>query len=318
MNQRQPHRRRKRMKKNSFGNEPELSRRFLDTMKQQLNTTMDEARSRFMKARDQGRFFFLKGGEVWPPNQADSPLGTQTASVQEARSRPSESEQCQRSAISAVDRILESAERLNASAQIAQIMSDVTRLAQAGDTEMVEKLHWIAVKAIAVLNSLVIKNPKVLRPIARKELCWPALIGRKRSIKQTNDHIIKIIELGADEVWFSNRGWQMSAPSTQAAFDLFLTAESYQNDWRLPPLTNKTKRTWFEAAWQQMLNDGIEPEKIPWLAPVGKSAIGKRSISRGMPAQTGGMKHDDVRAEIKRQVWNAFEKLVGTTSEKSK
>jgi hypothetical protein len=307
------------MKKNSLGSGPDLKRLFLDTLKQHLDSTMDEARSRYMKARDQGRFFFLKGGELWPPSQADSPLATETGGVQGNISEPAHApaKWQQPAKASPIDRILESAERLDMSAQIEQIMSDITRLAQAGDARMVAKLHQIAVKAIVGLNWLVLKKPEVVRPIARKELCWPALIGRKRSIKQTNDRIIKIIELGADEALFSNRGWQMSAPSTQAAFDLFLTAVSYQENWKLPPLTSKTKRTWFEVAWQQMLNDGIEPEKIPWLAPVGKSAIGKRSISRGMSEQTDGMKRDDVRAEIKRQVRNAFDKLVADATKKS-
>jgi hypothetical protein len=306
------------MKKNLLGDGSELKRRFLDTTKQHLDAAMDEARARYVKARDQGRFFFLKGGEVWPPNHADSPPATETASVQVDDSKPPKAAESRQPEISQIDRILEGAERLNTSAQIAQIMSDVTRLAQAGDTRMVAQLHWIAVKAIVALNWLVMKKPEVLRPIARKEFCWPALIGRKRSIKQTNDRIIKILQLGEEEEMFSRRGWQMSAPSTQAAFDLFLTALSYQDDWKLPPLTNKTKRTWFEVAWQQMLNDGIKPEKIPWLAPVGKSAIGKRSISRGMSDQTDGMKRDDVRSEIKRQVRNAFDKLVADAAKPSK
>jgi hypothetical protein len=308
------------MKKNSLGSGPDLKMLFLDTMKQSLDSTMDEARSRYMKARDQNRFFFLKGGAVWPPNQADSRLATETGAVQGNISEPANApaKWQQPANASRMDRILESVESLDMSAQIEQIMSDITRLAQAGDARMVAKLHQIAVKAIVGLNWLMLKKREIVRPIARKEFCWPALIGRKRSIKQTNERIIKIIELGADEALLSNRGWQMSAPSTQAAFDLFLTAVSYQDDWKLPPLTGKTKRTWFGVAWQQMLNDGIGPEKIPWLAPVGKSAIGKRSISRGMPAQTEGMKRNDLRAEIKRQVWNAFEKLVAATSEKSK
>src|SRR5437899_8628857 len=80
MNQRQSRRHRRRMKKKSLGGGPDPKRQFLDTMKQHLDTTMDEARSRYMKVRDQGRFFFLKGGEAWPPSQAESPMATQIAS----------------------------------------------------------------------------------------------------------------------------------------------------------------------------------------------------------------------------------------------
>jgi hypothetical protein len=141
---------------------------FIETMKQHLDAAMDEARARDVKACDQGRFFFLKGGEVWPPNQADSPLATEIASVQVDNSKPPKAAESQQPEISQIDRILEGAERLNTSAQIAQIMSDLTRLAQAGDTRMVAQLYCIAVKAIVALNWLVMKKPEVLRPIARK------------------------------------------------------------------------------------------------------------------------------------------------------
>jgi hypothetical protein len=182
---------------------------------------------------------------------------------------------------------------------------------------MVGELHGIAVKTISALNSIAMKKPEIARRIARREFSWPALIGRKRFVKQTNERLMKWLQLGEGDS-FTTRGWQLSAPSTQAALDLFLTAQFFQDDWNLPPLTEKNKRTWFEVAWQQMLKEGIEPEKIPWLAPLGKSAIGKRSISRGMPSQTEGMKRDDTRAEIKRQIWNAFDKLIAGASKKSK
>jgi hypothetical protein len=312
---------RRRLKKKSLGDGADLNRRFLEVMKRHIDTRMDEARARYVKARHQGRFFFLRGGEVWPSNQADQPVATekQQPSQTIALKQPHSPEEPQQPEVSAIDRILECAEALDRSKQIEQAMSDLTRLAQTGDQRIAAELHWIAVKAIVALNWLVMKKPEVLRPIARGEFCWPALIGRKRSIKQTNLRLIKTLELGEEEESaFSKRGWQMSAPSTQAAMDLFLTALSYEDDWELPPLTEKTKRTWFEVAWQQMLNDAIEPEKIPWLAQLGKSAIGKRSISRGMPAQTERMKRDDMRAEIKRQIWNAFDKLIVGASKKSK
>src|SRR5262249_49754653 len=132
------------MKKNSLGSEPDLKRLFLDTMKKHLDSTMDEARSRHTKTREQGRFVFLKGGEVWPPNQADSPLAREAGGVQHNPSEPAHAP----AKASPIDRILESAERLDMSAQIEEIMSGITRLAQAGDARMVAKLHQIAVTAI--------------------------------------------------------------------------------------------------------------------------------------------------------------------------
>jgi hypothetical protein len=75
----------------------------------------------------------------------------------------------------------------------------------------------------------------------------------------------------------------------------------------LPPLTKKNKKTWFERIWKYAVDDlNIEPEKNPVLAKLGKSATRKRS---GWDAKYRGHACD-VRAEIKRQVWNAFNGLI--------
>ncbi len=182
---------------------------------------------------------------------------------------------------------------------------------------MLNRLVEIAVHIIRSLDEIAINTLEVVHPISRNLFLWPGLIGRKRFFKRWNERLIKLIQLGTGDK-ISMRGWQISAPSTEAAVDLFLTAHDFQRDWNLPPLKQENKKKWFDVAWQQMLNDGIFPEAISWLAPVGKSAIGKRSISRGMSKQTEGMKRDDICAEIKRQVWNAFEKLVAGASQDCK
>jgi hypothetical protein len=283
-------------------------------MKRRLDETMSEARLQ----RDKKKFFFLKGGLDVPPDQEDG-LAPEQAQVREAKRSKTRSQPDQRrNEISAIqDRILQNAIKSDFRKQIEQSVKDLIRLGYSGDPLMIRALHGIAVTSIVALNWIAQKKPEELRPIARREFCWPALIGRKRFIKKTNDSLIKRVQLGEGDA-FTTREWQLPAPSTQAAFDLFLTAQLFEEDWSLPGLTEKNKRTWFEIAWDQMLKEGIEPEKIPWLAPVGKSAIGKKSISRGMPEQTEGMKRDDVRAEIKRQVWKAFDKLVAGQVKKTR
>jgi hypothetical protein len=287
---------------------------FLDTMRQHLDETMHEARDR----RDKWKFFFLKGELDHSPNQARAfePKKAEAPQpkISKRRNRADQSE----TEISALqNRILEAAERLDVCAQVEQSVSDLIRLARTGNQLIVGELHSIAVTVIGALHDIAAKRPKLVRPIARRQFSWPALIGRKRFIKETNERLMERLDLGEGDT-LSNRGWHFSAPSTHAAMDLFLTAQLYEEDWNLPPLAENNKRIWFEISWDQMLKEGIEPEKIPWLAPLGKSAIGKRSVSRGMPAQTDGMKRDDMRAEIKRQIWNAFEKLVAGAAEKSK
>jgi hypothetical protein len=50
-------------------------------------------------------------------------------------------------------------------------------------------------------------------------------------------------------------------------------------------------------------------------AKLGKFAVGKKSTSRGMSEQTPGMRRDDVRAEIKRRVREAFDVIVPDTEQ---
>jgi hypothetical protein len=169
----------------------------------------------------------------------------------------------------------------------------------------------IAGQMVDAVNSGVEQRPELFLKFSRNSVVWPALISRKRAIKLGNERLMKTLQLGEGDVYFSKKEWRLSAPSTQAALGLFLTALVRREAWKLPPLTQKTKRIWFDTSWDDLLRQGIAPEQVPKLAKLGKSAIGKKSISRGMPEQTEGMKRDDVRAEIKRQVWNAFNRLVG-------
>ena len=245
-------------------------------MKRYREKALQQARNRHMKFRESAKFFFLKGGlDHQPPDQRGTVESTVTKVLQAKGSKTRKRANRSDTKISALqDRILKSAERLEVSEQVEQSVSNLIRLARTGNPLLVEKLHGIAVKAIGALHDIAAKSSEVVRPMARREFSWPALIGRKRYIKQTNERLMKSIQLGEGDT-FTTREWQLSAPSTQAALDLFLTARFFREDWNLPPLSEKNKRTWFEVAWQQMLKEGIIPEKVPWLAPVGKSAIGK-------------------------------------------
>jgi hypothetical protein len=187
--------------------------------------------------------------------------------------------------------------------------SDLIRLAQDGNKLLVRVLWDTACDLVSALNSIAEKQPELLLPISRSIFLWPAFISRKRAFRIENAKLMDRLQLGQGDV-YSQREWRLSAPSTKAAVGLFVTAQVRKKAWSLPPLTKKNKRTWFEASWNHMLREGIVPEETPFLAQLGKSAIGKRSISRGMSEQTEGMRRDDIRAEIKRQIWNAFNTLI--------
>jgi hypothetical protein len=195
--------------------------------------------------------------------------------------------------------------------------SDLIHLARDGNKMPVIVLWEIACHLVNALNSIAEKQPELVLPISREIFLWPAFISRKRAFRKENAKLMDRLQLGEGGV-FSQRQWRLSAPSTQAAVSLYVTALLYKKAWDLPPLTKNNKRTWFEASWNYMLKEGSVPEETPFLAQLGKSAVGKKSTTRGMAEQTGGMRRNDMRAEIKRQIWNAFDRLIAGAPEKSK
>ena len=167
-----------------------------------------------------------------------------------------------------------------------------------------------AEKLVMALNDIAQKRPELLRLVARQKFYWPSFICRKRAFDRKNAEIMDKIQLGVD-CPYSPKQWQISAPTTHTAMTLHLYCKLYEKQWQLPPLTKETKRLWFDRGWKHMVNDlGVVPEKDPHLVKLGKSATRKRS---GWDAKYRGGA-SDVRAEIKRQVWNAFNRLLSNKS----
>jgi hypothetical protein len=144
------------------------------------------------------------------------------------------------------------------------------------------------------------------RLIARQTFYWPGFISRKRAFDRKNAELMDKIELGVD-CPYSPKQWQISAPTTHTVMRLHLYCRTYEKQWQLPPLTtNENKRSWFEQAWKYMVNDlHVVPENDPVLARLGKSA--ERYYKREDPKERTPRA---VRAEIKRQIWKAFDKLI--------
>ena len=156
------------------------------------------------------------------------------------------------------------------------------------------------------LHDMAQKRPELFRPIARHLFSWPGFISRKRAFDRKNAELMEKIELGAD-CPYSTKQWRISAPTTHTAMTLHLYCCKHEKQWQLPPLTTKkNKRSWFEHGWNYMVNDlHLVPENDPVLAPLGKSA--ERYYKREDPKERTVMA---VRAEIKRQIWKAFDKLI--------
>jgi hypothetical protein len=155
------------------------------------------------------------------------------------------------------------------------------------------------------LNNIAKLHPEWVIPIARKRIVWPAFISRKTALQKQNVELMATIELGK-ESGYSDREWQPDAPATRGALWVKWLGERYGKQWRLPPFSQKNKRNWFDKAWRCAERDlHITPENDPLLGPLGKSAkryyYKREDPKKRMPLA--------VRAEIKRQIWKAFDTL---------
>jgi hypothetical protein len=161
------------------------------------------------------------------------------------------------------------------------------------------ELWKAACDKVSELHDLAQKRPELLRPIAREIFVWPGFISRKRAYDTDNAKLMDKIELGAE---FSTKQWRLSATSTQFAMRLHSVCRRYEKQLRLPPLTTqKNKRSRFERAWNYAVNElGVVPENNPHLAKLGNAAV-----TRNINASA-----EDIRAEIKKQVRNAFIGLI--------
>jgi hypothetical protein len=152
-------------------------------------------------------------------------------------------------------------------------------------------------RLVTALHDMAQKRPELLRPIARQIFFWPGFISRKRAFNMANIKLMDKIELNVGGP-YSSKQWQVEAPSTQFSLWLYLTFQKHAKQLGLPPLTTReNKRIWFEQIWNYAVN---EPEKNPHLAQLGEAAV-TRNINASV---------EDKRAQIKKQVWNAFDGLI--------
>jgi hypothetical protein len=185
-------------------------------------------------------------------------------------------------------------------------IGEVLQLAQEGDTLSIYLLYMVAVLAIDGLDRLAREKPDLLRPIARNTFVWPGTISRKRAWKRANEELMDRLQLGQGSV-YSRKGWQFSAPSTQAAFGLLIKHLGEQT-WPNRALTKAAKRELFERLWEQELASGLVPENVEKLAALGKwKATKKPKYCKELHKAT---QDANVRAEIKDRIWDAFDNLV--------
>jgi hypothetical protein len=186
-------------------------------------------------------------------------------------------------------------------------LTHLIRVAKQGDKGAILSLLQVAFSAVDEINDLAIRQLAIMRPIAQNLFVWPALISNKRSFTVENARLLKRLRLGEGGT-LSASGWQPYAPSTRLALWLYATAELLKAHSLLPPLTNKTKRLWFNVSWNFVLAQGFKPEEDKLLSVLAKSkAMKKPKYCKSLHPATRAA---NVRSEIKRRGWKAFDAVV--------
>jgi hypothetical protein len=197
-------------------------------------------------------------------------------------------------------------ERLRVCDHAGKSVRDLIRLAEGGDKLPVTLLAIIATETVYALNSIAERQPDLVYSFSRNSFAWPALISRKRALTEANKKLMDTVQLGRGGT-YSEREWQISAPSTWFALMLFGVGHLRAAAGRFPHFTRKTKKQWFEKKWNALLKEGFKPEESEKLARLGKSKATKTP-------KWGNVLHKrtrdaNVRSEIKRKVWKAFDKI---------
>ena len=191
--------------------------------------------------------------------------------------------------------------------EAAQSVSALIQIAESGDDPAVALLLMLTVQMIDTLNPIVERRGKLVRRLARNVFAWPALISRKRAFAKENEKLMDRLQLGKDGI-FSDREWQPSASSTQAALTVFLFGQARARRGLCPQVTRKNKRRWFEENWKLLLDEGFKPEASDFLRPLGKSkAKRKPKYCKNLHPGTANA---NARSEIRARAWKAFDKII--------
>lgn len=177
-----------------------------------------------------------------------------------------------------------------------------------GDLVVIKGLLDSAVTSIEILKAIAKKNPDVLRPIARKSLVWPDLIGIKEGSRDNNERLLKHLEVGKE---CSLRGkWNPKSPATQTALFMHTWLNTNQSLLGLHRLTQQTRKQWFETGWTALLDvTRHHPEKVSYLRQIGKHYGQHSKNTRAQKHVTPATRESNIRAGIRKQLWQSFQNL---------
>ena len=177
-----------------------------------------------------------------------------------------------------------------------------------GDQTVIKALLDGATTLIAILGAIAEDNPDVLRPIARKLLVWPDLIGTKEGYLAKNKWLLEHLEVGKGS---SMRGkWQPESRTTATALLMHTWLHTNQGALALPRLTQGTRKQWFQAGWNALLDEtGGHPERNNYLRQIG-AHYGEHSKKVGAQKKvTPATRESNTREGIRKQLWQSFQSL---------
>jgi hypothetical protein len=169
--ERQPRKQHPLMGQTSSVDGSDLASLSTDALHQRIDAIIRATRDRRLKLARQGKFEFLRRG-IGPSSVESEVFKTTTKRIAQTKRSNVRSREA---------RVLQSLESLDICNRVEQVVSDFIRRASTGDRIMLSRLVGIAANIICSLNAIAIDTPDVVRPISRKSIFWPALIGRKRS-----------------------------------------------------------------------------------------------------------------------------------------
>jgi hypothetical protein len=177
-----------------------------------------------------------------------------------------------------------------------------------GDQAVIRGLLDSATTVIAILGAIAINNPDVLRPIARKLMVWPDVIGVKEGYREKNEWLLKHLEVGKE---CSMRGkWNPKSPATATALFMYMWLQTNQRALGLPRLTHDTKKQWFEAGWMALCDvTQHHPEEHAFLRQIGRHYEQHSKNTGAQERVTAATRESNIRAGIKKQLWQSFKNL---------
>jgi hypothetical protein len=178
---------------------------------------------------------------------------------------------------------------------------DLFDQAMRGDNLAAGVLVEYASVAVEVLEQIANQRPRILQPMSRQQIRWPAFIGPKEFQLERNRELMEKLKLG-DKSPFRHK-WNPKSPATFTAYSMLYWLVENQSTLGLPPISKKTISDWFEIGWKS-LSESLNghPEKYIYL----REKIEQHADKESARKQEKRNPETVIRAKMKDAVRQSF------------